>query len=306
MKEHSLPDKHFVFIGAVLLALVAVGLYVIDRGSQPQAAGQKVKVVAAENFWGNIVQQLGGDKVTVTSIITDPSADPHLYESDAHDAKAIAEADIVLKNGLGYDDFMDKLLGAASNQHRAVLSAADILGIQGDEANPHVWYAIARVPEVAKAVEAQLASKDPADATYFKHQLAVFTTSLRPLLDKLAAIKAAYPQAPVAYTERVPGYMLDAAGLVVKTPEGFASAIEKGNDPSPADQSAMTTLLSSHSVEVLLYNTQTVSAVTQHMRDLAGQAGIPVVGMSETLPVNEPTYQSWQLHQLDALKNALQ
>lgn len=300
-----LKQFKLVIAGVLLVTLAVAGSFLLSRSSPQPMFSRRINVVAAENFWGNVVSQLGGDKVAVTSIIVDPTADPHLYDSDAHDARAISEADIVLESGLGYDDFMDKLLGASPNAQRTVLSAATILTIRGQDTNPHVWYDIARVPEVARAVEKQLVAKDPADTSFFEERLRAFDSSLQPLLGGLAAIKTTYPHAPVAYTERVPGYLLEAAGLEVKTPEGFARAIERGSDPSPADQAAMASLITRHQIKALLYNAQTTSAVTQRIRDMAAQAGVPVVPMTETQPTNELTYQAWQLHQLETLQNAL-
>jgi zinc/manganese transport system substrate-binding protein len=291
--------------GLVLAAVVVVGIVVLAKGNTGGGRSGTVKVVAAENFWGSIAQQIGGSRVSVTSIITDPSADPHLYESDARDAAALSAADVVVNNGLGYDDFMDKLLSASPNTQRQVLVAADILGVTADGANPHVWYDIPRVQVVAERIEAALAAKDPAHKSEYEQNLAHFKDSVQPLVAAMAQIKAHYPGAPVAYTERVPGYLLADAGLSVKTPAGFARAIEDGDNPSPADTAAMDTLMTSHSVKVLLYNSQATSAVSQHVRDLATQNGIPVVGVTETIPSNEKTYQSWQLDQLHALIAAL-
>ena len=287
-------------------ALVAIAAFTGCSSAGGTATGRgTLRVVAAENFWGNIAAQIGGSHVRVTSIITDPSADPHLYESDPRDAAAISSADLVVKNGLGYDDFIDHLLGATSNHHRKVLSAATTLGRTGDGTNPHLWYDIPRVHVVATAIADQLANLDPNDATEFRANLTRFNRSLQPILTTLDTIRRKHPHAPVAYTERVPEYLLDDAGLDVRTPSGFASAIEDGTDPSPADRTAMTALLTGHRVQVLLYNSQATSPVTKHVQDVARQAGIPIIPVTETLPRNEPDYQSWQLDQATALLRAL-
>lgn len=293
-------------LGAVVgvLAVVAIGALVLSGGKTALSGSKGVNVVAGENFWGNIASQIGGSKVNVTSIITDPNADPHLYESDAHDAIAIANAGVVINNGVGYDDFMMKLLAASPNSHRSVLSAATILNVTGNNANPHLWYDTPRVPLVAAQIEQAFVSKDPSDRALFERNVQKFDASLTPILSAVANIKANYGGEPVAYTERVPGYLLENAGLSVATPPGFASAIEDGNDPSPADTLAMDNLITDHGVKVLLYNAQTTSPVTQHVRDLAQAAGIPVIGVTETLPANE-NYQSWQLDQVNELLKAL-
>jgi len=263
-----------------------------------------VQVVAAENFWGNIATQLGGSHVHVTSIITDPSADPHLYESNAKNAAEVSSADVVIVNGLGYDDFMGKLLGGSKNDDRTVITAQTILGV-ADGANPHLWYDIPHVSEVASKITASYITKDPAHKTDYQHNLAAFNQSLQPLLQTIDHIKQQYGGAPVAYTEPVPGYLLNAAGLSVKTPEGFAKSIEDGDDPSPADAAAMDALMTNKSVRVLLYNAQATSPVTEHVKELAKQAGIPVIGITETLPLNQKSYQSWQAAQLKQLQAAL-
>jgi zinc/manganese transport system substrate-binding protein len=211
----------------------------------------------------------------------------------------------VITNGLGYDDFMDKLLSASPSNHRQVLSVAKILDVTGQDANPHLWYNTPEVPKVAAQLEAALVAKDPADKAMFETNLQKFDASIQPILDTIADIKAKYAGVPVAYTERVPGYLLDNAGLDVATPPGFASAIEDGNDPSPADTLAMDNLMTNRGVRVLLYNAQTTSPVTQHVRDLAKAAGISVIGVTETMPAGEKTYQSWQLDQVQALEKAL-
>jgi zinc/manganese transport system substrate-binding protein len=269
------------------------------------ASSATVNVVAGENVWGSVAAQVGGSHVRVTSIIRDPSADPHLYASDPRDAGAIAQSRLVIVNGAGYDSFMAKLIHAAPKSGRTVLTVADILRVTGTGPNPHFWYDIPHVPEVATAIEAALAAADPPDAPAFAVNLAAFDAALRPVLDTLAEIKTRYPGAPVAYTERVPGYLLAAAGLEVKTPPGFASAIEDGNEPGPGDTQAMISLINSRAIKVLLYNSQATSPVTQHVRDLASRAGIPIVGVTETLPPTERDYQTWQFDQARALLRAL-
>jgi zinc/manganese transport system substrate-binding protein len=285
---------------AALVAVVAAGCTSDAKGS----AGA-VRVVAAENFWGDVASQIGGAPVRVTSIIHDPTADPHQYESDARDAAAVADARVVIQNGAGYDDFVTKLLAGTSSDQRVVLSVADVMHATGEDVNPHLWYDVPRVPEVARAIESALATADPPDRALFAANLKTFDASLGPLDQLIDDIKTKYPHTPVAYTERVPGYLLDAAGLTIATPPGFARAIEDGNEPSPGDVQAMDDLISGHRIRVLIYNAQATSPVTARVRDLARQAGIPVVAVTETQPAGERDYQSWQQHQLQALLAAL-
>lgn len=292
--------------GCALCAVTLLALVVSACGGATVGAGSgsKVRVVAAENFWGDIATQLGGGRVRVTSIISNPNTDPHLYASNAANAAAVAQAEVVVENGVGYDTFMGDLLGA-SGAHPLVVSAQQVLGVSGAGANPHLWYDIPRVPTVAAAIERALARADPADKTAFQANLAKFDTSLAPLEAVIAKIKSAYGGAPVAYTERVAGYLLADAGLRVVSPPGFARAIEDGNEPAPGDVRAMDALFADGKVRLLLYNEQAVSAATQSVRALAQQYGVPVVGVSETLPPSDASYQAWQLRQAKEILRAL-
>jgi zinc/manganese transport system substrate-binding protein len=270
--------------------------------SSPRKA---VEVVAAENFWGNIASQIGGPDVSVVSLIANPNADPHLFETDAADAAKLAQARVIIKNGAGYDGWMSSLLSADSG-NPTVVNAGSVLHVTGSDPNPHLWYDIPEVPKVAAAISAALSKVDPKDAAVFRHNLRLFNRSLAPLTAILASIRNHFAGAPVAYTERVPAYALAIAHLSVKTPAGFARAIEDGEDPGPADTLAMEQLLTKHRVDVLLYNVQTVTPVTTQIRALAQKNGVAVVGVSETMRASDHTYQHWQLSQLTALFHALQ
>jgi zinc/manganese transport system substrate-binding protein len=293
-------------------ALAAAALTTLGLASEPPpppATGTGtptvVHVVAAENFWGNITSQLGGRDVKVTSLITNPNADPHLFETDAADAATLAQAQVVIENGAGYDTWMSSLLSADGGSAR-VVNAANVLHVTGSDPNPHLWYDIPRVPAVAAAIATALETAAPQDAATFKANLSTFDASLTPIDATLATLKAKFHNAPVAYTERVPGYALAVAGLDVVTPPGFARAVEDGTDPSPADTLAMQRLLDDRDINVLLYNVQTVTPVTTQIRSLARQHHIPVVGVSETMPAGVASYQQWQQSQLTALLHALE
>jgi zinc/manganese transport system substrate-binding protein len=210
----------------------------------------------------------------------------------------------VLVNGIGYDDFMDKLLGASTKPDRVVINVQDILGVK-DDVNVHVWYDPAAMPKVADAVTAALAKLDPANASYFSEQKAKYIAALKPFNDKIAALRARYPGAPIAFTENVAGYLTDAIGLKVMTPPEFMEAIESGTDPAPADVAAERDLLTGHRVRALLYNAQVTSPLTEQIRALAVQNNIPVVAVAETIPPNFKTFQEWQLAQLNELEKAL-
>jgi zinc/manganese transport system substrate-binding protein len=262
-------------------------------------------VVAAENFWADIAAQIGGSHVTVSSIISDPNTDPHIYQSDPRDAALVGNAQLVIENGLGYDDFIDNILDTGGRPGRRVLSVEKVLDVGGSNPNPHLWYWTARLPTVASAIAAQLSAIDPKDSASFRAGARRFDASLTPLLATIARIKAKYAGTKIAYTERVPGYLVDAAGLVLATPTSFSQAIEDGNDPSPADTEAFDADLTSHAVKVLLYNAQVVDAQTTQIKQIATSAGIPIVGVTETLPPSYSDFQAWQLAQDRALLEAL-
>ena len=294
-------------VAGAAVGLAAFALVVVAAGcgsGSAAATGSPVAVVAGENVWGGIAAQIGGARVRVTSLISDPNADPHLFQANAADAGAMARARIAIENGAGYDDFMGQLL-SASGAHPTVIDVQRVLGETGANVNPHFWYDVARVPLVAQSVERALAAADPAGTSAYKAGLARFDASLRPTLAVIAQIKRRFAGQPVAYTERVPGYLIADAGLVSVTPPGFAAAIESGNEPSASDTQAMQSLIAGHKLRLLLYNVQTTSAVTQHVRTLAQKAGVPVVGVSETQPASDRSYQTWQLRQAKAILNAL-
>lgn len=267
-----------------------------------QKAAAAVNVVAAENFYGDVAKQLGGPAVSVTSIISDPNADPHEYESSSADAKAIAAAKLVVENGAGYDDFMDKLLSASPSQTRTVLNAADLLGKKAGD-NPHIWYDVAGMQQLADRITQSLQQIDPANSADFTTRSTRFKASLTPLLNRISAVKTQYAATHITQTEPVFGYMNDALGLQVDDGD-FQHAIEAGNDPSPQSVAQIEQELTNHTVKALLYNSQTTSPVTTQVKTLAGQNGIPIVGISETEPP-KMTYQSWMLSEVDALQRAL-
>lgn len=283
----------------MLLALTACG-----SGDGASGSG-KVKVVASTNFYGDIVQQVGSDRVDVTSIISDPDTDPHEYESSAKNAAAVSEADLLVDNGLGYDDFMSKLADNARSSVQTV-TAAKVLGISGADANPHLWYAVERMPKVADAIATALGKADPDHKGEYTANAAKFDKSLQPLISKIDKIKAAHSGTKVAYSERVPGYLIQEAGLKLGIPASFASAVEEGNDPSPSDTAAFNTALKTRAVKVLFYNGQVTDSETVALKKQAAGDGVPVVAVTETMPPKAKSYQAWQLAQINALSTALE
>jgi zinc/manganese transport system substrate-binding protein len=281
-----------------LLALTACG-------SVTSRSDGRIGLVAGENFWGNIAAQIGGNRVAVKSLIGDSGADPHEYESTVDDAAAVANAKVVLANGLGYDDFLSKLVSASPSGKRTMLTVADIVGVDGANPNPHLWYHPTYVREAARAIEAALAKASAPDASMFQANLATFLRGEQRVVDIVDRIKAKYAGEPIAYTERVPGYLVAAAGLKLATPASFSQSLEDGNDPSPRDNAAFEQALTDRTVRVLIFNAQVTDSATKHLRDLAAKSGVPVVSMTETMPSTEPDFQTWQAHQASDLLAAL-
>jgi zinc/manganese transport system substrate-binding protein len=273
-----------------------------EAGHVAQASAP-VAVVAAENFYGDIAQQLGGNHVNVTSILSDPSADPHEYESDPNDARAVAGAQLVIENGVGYDSFMEKLMSASPSSSRTVVNAGTIVG-RGEGENPHLWYNLNYVTQIAAVITADLKQVDPADAADFDSKHDQFISGLSLLQDTMATIKAQYAGTRVAQTEPVAGYMMTNLGISVDDGD-FQHAIEEGTDPSPLAVATIQAQIKNKQVALLLYNVQTVSPVTETLRNLAKASHVPVVGVSETLPPSEGSYQQWMVDQLNQLQQAL-
>lgn len=286
-------------IAAVFAALLAFSVPVFSGG----AAAVTINVVAAENFYGNIVTQLGGDRVKVTSILSDPNVDPHEYESSVEDATAIATADLVVENGGGYDDWMDKLLSAGTSAKRVLLRGFDIAPMKLPD-NEHVWYNVDNVQAIAATVTESLKKIDPADTALFTENLQTFTRSLGGIREKIAQLNARWKGTPVGLTETIFLYQATPIGLAVLTPFEFQKAIAEGNDPPADTVVAAESQVKGKKVKVLIYNEQTVSPITTRLQEEAKAVGIPVVPVTETMP-SALNYQNWMLSQLTALERAL-
>jgi zinc/manganese transport system substrate-binding protein len=296
----------------LFISLLACSILLNACGSVNSATGntsassssQIVNVVAAENFYGNIVQQLGGSHVNVTSILSDPSVDPHDYTSNVQTATKVATANLVIENGLGYDSWMDKLLSASNNANRVVL-AAGTLATHPLPDNPHVWYGLDNMPAIAQGITNALKKFDPSDAATFERNLATFKQSLLPLQQKITSIRARYNNTPVALTETIYLYQTQPAGLNVLTPFEFMKANAEGTDPPANTITAINNSINSRQVKVLIYNEQTVTPITTNVQNEAKKQNIPIVPVTETMPPTK-TYQTWIGDQLAELSDALQ
>ncbi len=281
-------------------AVSALTAFAVGQAAHAQDA--KIPVVAAENFYGDVVQQLGGDRVDVASILSNPDQDPHLFEASPKTARALQHASLVVYNGADYDPWMTKLLTASKNDARKTLVAAELVGKKSGD-NPHLWYDPATMPVVARAVSAALASADPAHKAAYDANLAKFLDSLKPIAGKVAALRSQYAHAPVTATEPVFGYMSDAIGLDMRN-QRFQLAAMNDTEASASDIAAFERDLRERRVRVLIYNSQATEALTKRMLTLAQQSHVPTVSVTETQPAGKH-YQQWMLAQLDALGNAL-
>lgn len=266
------------------------------------AAAAGLNVVAAENFYGDLAKQVGGKAVTVTSILSNPDQDPHLFEADPSTARALKAAKVVISNGIDYDPWMEKLTAADPSPDRAEIVAADLMGKKTGD-NPHLWYDPKTMEMVAAAMAEKFGAADPAGKAEFKKNAEAFDASLKPLDAKIAAMKAKYAGQPVTASEPVFGYMAGLIGLDVHN-QAFALAVMNNTEPSASDVAAFEDDLKNHKVKVMVYNAQADDQSVKRLVEIAKASKIPVVGVSETEPGGK-TYQAWMMGQLDALDNAL-
>ena len=268
-------------------------------------AASPVAAIGVENEYADVISQIGGPYVSVSAIETDPNTDPHTFEASPKVASQIAAAQLIVTNGVGYDSWADKIMAAAPNGKRKVINVQQLLGLPDSTPNPHLWFDPKTMPAVAKAVAAALSELQPSQASFFQANVEKFDASLKPWLDAIASFKATYGHAPVAVTEPVADYLLQAAGMDIQTPFSLETAIMNGTDPSPQDVTIQNNLFTDHKVKVFAYNQQVTDSLTQSFLDLAKKNGIPVVGVYETMPTPGFTYQSWMLAEIDALTKAM-
>lgn len=274
-------------------------------GAASGTDSHKIVAIGAESQYTSVISQIGGKYVSATSVMSNPNTDPHSFEASARVASQLSGAALVVQNGLGYDDFMDKIEAASPAADRVVISAQQVRGLPDGTRNPHLWYDPKTMPAVAKRVSAALTKLQPSHASYFATNLAKFTASLATWTDAIAAFRSAHPNVPVATTEPVADYLLEAAGTNNKTPWAFQASIMNDTDPAPQDVSTQSALFTGHKVKVFLYNQQVTDSITATYLKLAKQNGIPVVGVYETMPARGYTYQTWMEAELAALTKAV-
>lgn len=292
--------------------LCAVALLTACSSSPSSSAsppGQSaVPVVASTNVYGSIAAAIGGDHVAVTSIINDPNADPHTYEAAPANAAAVRDAKVVIANGGGYDDFVPKLVSAAGSDAK-IVDVSELSGLKpasGGGFNEHVWYSLPTVRKLATGLATELGAADPTNAATYTANATAFNAKLDGVQTRIDAIKAKHAGNKVSVTEPVPGYLIEAAGLVNATPEEFSKAVESDTDPPAAVLQATLALFSGPDrVRALLANSQTESATTRQVEQAATAAGVPVVAVTETLLAGVEDYLAWMGQQVDALSAAL-
>jgi zinc/manganese transport system substrate-binding protein len=282
-------------------AFAVAACLVLAAGVAP-AATQPVNLLAAENFYGDVAQQVGGPAVKVTSILNNPDQDPHQFEVSPSTARAVAGAQLVIYNGIDYDPWMEKLLAASPSADRKTIVAAELVGRKSGD-NPHLWYDPAAMVSVSEAVAGELARVDPEHKAQYDARLEAFIVSIQPLQDKVAALREKYQGTMVTATEPVFGYMAKAIGLNMRN-QRFQMAVMNDTEPSASDVGAFENDLKNRQVRVLFYNDQTTDDLTKRLLDLAKASHVPVVGVSETEPAGK-NYQQWMMSQLDALEKAL-
>jgi zinc/manganese transport system substrate-binding protein len=295
-------------LAAALLASACSSSSSSAAGGSPAAAAAsttKITAIGAENEYADVISQVGGKYVQASSIMSNPNTDPHTFEASPAVAREISSAKLVVQNGVGYDDWATTIENAAPGDGRQVINVQQLLKLPDSTPNPHLWYNPATMPAVANAIAADLAQIDPAHASYYKGNAASFIASLSAWTKAIAAFKSAHPNTPVATTEPVADYMLQAAGADNLTPFTFQADIMNGTDPSPQNTALQDSLFTQHKVKVFLYNQQVTDSLTESFIKLAQQNGIPVVGVYETMPTPGYTYQTWMEAEVSALNKAV-
>jgi zinc/manganese transport system substrate-binding protein len=302
VRRAALPAAAAMAAAAALLA----GCSASTTGTTTSAhVPGAIVAIGAENEYADVIGQIGGKYVSVSAIMSNPNTDPHTFEASESVAQEVSTAQLVVQNGVGYDTFMNTIEAAAPNGSRKVIDVQQLLGLPDSTPNPHLWYNPRTMPAVADAIATDLAAIQPQHKAYFEASAAAFIKSLAPWYNAIAAFKKDYAGTPVADTEPVADYMLQAAGANIETPWTFQADIMNGVDPSPQDVAIERNLFTDHKVKVFLYNQQVTDPLTESLITLANASHIPVVGVYETMPVPGYDYQSWMLAEVQALRSAV-
>lgn len=292
-----------IVVGVAVLA-AAIGFAVLESAPPSTSSSNVIQVVAAENFWGSLIAQLGGTHVSVLSIVSDPNADPHEYEANASDARAIANAQLVIENGEGYDDWCSQLVAASNTPGQVVLNVQNTLGVASG-GNPHFWYNPNYVNLTVHQMYSDLVAIAPSDTSYFQQQYANLNASLGQLYGEAAAIREHFAGTEVASTESIFVYLANFTDLDLISPPAFMEAVSEGNDPPAQSVVQFEDQLESGNVSVLVYNAQTVTPITTEMKSIAQSNNVTVVAVTETIQPPNVSFQNWMYAEYIGLYNAL-
>jgi zinc/manganese transport system substrate-binding protein len=300
-------DTLLALVSLPIAAGLLVPVWAVAPAAPAAAASTPgvIKAIGTENEYADVLSQIGGKYVRVSSILNNPNTDPHTYEASPSVAQEVSAASLIVQNGVGYDTFMNKIESATPNSARKVLVVQHLLGLPDNTPNPHLWYSPTTMPKVAKTMATQLSMIQPSHASYFAAKLARFDTSLGPWMSAISAFRAKYAGTTVATTEPVADYLLTAMGLHNLTPFRFQADIMSGVDPAPQDITLEDGFFTKHQVKVFCYNQQVVSSLTSSIRLTAQHAGVPVVGVYETMPTPGYDYQTWMLAEVKAIQAAI-
>ncbi|MBS1846531.1 MAG: zinc ABC transporter substrate-binding protein [Actinobacteria bacterium] len=288
-----------VICAAALIALAGCG------GGGASAAGGKVNVVAAEDFWGSIAEGVGGDRVAVTDIITNPAADPHDYEATANDARAMAGAQVSIVNGIGYDEWASKLLAASPDEGRVEVEVGDVLGLEAGD-NPHQWYSPESVHRVIAALVEAFDEADPGHDSYYEERAAEFEKQdLARYNALITQIKKEFGGTKVGASESIFEPLAPALGLDLVTPAGFMDGIAEGTEPSPSDKATADHQIEDGEIDLWVYNSQNATPDVKRLNEAAEAAGIPIATVTETLTPEGASFQAWMVRELEGVQTAL-
>lgn len=288
-----------------LLALIVCGCGRSGPNAPAKGAQGRFVVVAAENFWGSLAEQLAGDRASVHSIIVNPDTDPHSYQPSSADARVIAGANMVIVNGVGYDEWADQLLQASPSSKRVVLNVGKLLGLPGGS-NPHRWYFPASVRSVIAAIVADYDRVDPSEQAYFAQRRKQLETVGLARYDELRAeIRSRYRGVPVGYSESIFQGLGEDLGLKLMTPPSFARAIAEGTDVTAADKETVDAQAEQHKIAVWVFNSQNVTPDVQRVNQIARHEDIPIATVTETLSPASDSFEQWQVAELEGLERAL-
>ncbi|HEY1763088.1 MAG TPA: zinc ABC transporter substrate-binding protein [Acidimicrobiales bacterium] len=291
--------------GALAASALAVAGLAAGSASASTNKSGPIIAVGAENEYANVLSQIGGKYVKVSSILNNPNTDPHTFEASASVAEVVAKAQLIVQNGVGYDGFMNSIEAASPSASRKVIVVQNVLSLPTDTRNPHLWYSPKTMPAVSKVMAKDLEKIEPSHKAYFEANLAKFQASLQPWLSAIANFKKKYAGTKIAVTEPVADYLLDAMGAKILTPWVFQADIMNGVDPAPEDITLEDGYFTKHQVKVFCYNEQVVDALTASIRQTALKNKVPVVGVYETMPTPDYDYQTWMEAEVASIQAAV-